>query len=81
MEAVILPCLTSPIRSCKIASKNIAGVKANFHMEKAMLISLRLEAASLNICNQQSCGCTCYLQRYQINFIYKRPIIPYIFMI
>jgi len=54
MEAVILPCLTSPIRSCKIASKNIAGVKANFHMEKAILISLRLEVASLNICNQQS---------------------------
>jgi hypothetical protein len=38
MEADILPSLTSPIGSCKIASKNISGVKPNVHMEKAMLI-------------------------------------------
>jgi hypothetical protein len=41
MEAGILPSLTNPIRSCKIASKNISGVKSNGDMEKTMLISLR----------------------------------------
>jgi hypothetical protein len=41
MEAGILLSLTSPIRSGKLASKNISGVKSNVQMEKAMLISLR----------------------------------------
>jgi hypothetical protein len=40
MEAGILPSLTSPIRSSKIASKNNSGVNPNVHMEKVILISL-----------------------------------------